>query len=201
MRHRRKGRVLGRSPSHQRALLRNLASALFLTERDAEDEDNAPKIKGRIVTTIQKAKEVRPFVERCVTIAIRSLKHAENAQAHSPPTGGGGKVERNSQAYRDWRNGADYPKWRAAMAPVVNARRRVFALLRDNQAVRICFEEVAPRFVDRPGGYTRVMRLAKPRLGDAGTRAILEFVGVRDRTAARAQAPRVEEETEPAGSP
>ena len=40
MRHRRKGRTLGRSPSHQRALLRNLASALFLTERDADDDDN-----------------------------------------------------------------------------------------------------------------------------------------------------------------
>ena len=64
MRHRRKGRTLGRCPSHQRALLRNLASALILTERDAEDEDNRPKVKGRIITTLQKAKEVRPLVER-----------------------------------------------------------------------------------------------------------------------------------------
>ena len=72
MRHRRKGRVLGRSPSHQRALLRNLASALFLTERDAEDDDNKPKIAGRIVTTLPKAKEVRPFVEHCINIANRS---------------------------------------------------------------------------------------------------------------------------------
>ena len=91
MRHRRKGRVLGRSPSHQRALLRNLASALFLTERDAAGDDNAPKTKGRIITTIQKAKEVRPLVERCITIAIRSLKHAEAAQPHSPPTGADGR--------------------------------------------------------------------------------------------------------------
>ena len=59
MRHRRKGRKLGRHPSHQRALLRSLATALFLTERDAEDDDNKPKVKGRIITTIEKAKEVR----------------------------------------------------------------------------------------------------------------------------------------------
>ena len=56
MRHRRMGRTLGRNPSHQRALLKNLASALLLSERDAEGEDNAPKVKGRIVTTLEKAK-------------------------------------------------------------------------------------------------------------------------------------------------
>ena len=48
MRHRRRGRKLGRSPKHQRALLRNLANALILTERDAEDDNNKPKVKGRI---------------------------------------------------------------------------------------------------------------------------------------------------------
>ncbi len=63
----------------------------------------------------------------------------------------------------------------------MNARRRAFQILRDNEAVAILFEEIAPRFTDRVGGYTRVMRLAKPRLGDAGTRAILEFVGDNDR--------------------
>ncbi|MFM8702835.1 MAG: bL17 family ribosomal protein, partial [Planctomycetia bacterium] len=74
MRHRRKGRVLGRSPSHQRALLRNLASALMLTERETESgEVGAPKVAGRIVTTLAKAKEVRPLVERCITIAKRGL--------------------------------------------------------------------------------------------------------------------------------
>ncbi len=74
MRHRRKGRVLGRSPSHQRALLRNLASALFLTEGTFEvDEPGAPKVPGRIVTTLAKAKEVRPLVEKCITIAKKAL--------------------------------------------------------------------------------------------------------------------------------
>jgi len=59
MRHRRKGRILGRNPSHQRALLKSLACALFLTERDAEFDDNKPKTKGRIITTITKATKTR----------------------------------------------------------------------------------------------------------------------------------------------
>lgn len=193
MRHRRKGRVLGRSPSHQRALLRNLAAALFLTERNAEDEDNAPKVKGRIITTLPKAKEVRPVVERCITLAIRSMKHAEAAQPFGPPTDAEGLIDRDSDTYQNWKKSADYKKWRAAIAPVVNARRRVFSLIRDKQATQICFNDVAPRFVGRPGGYTRILKLAKPRLGDAGTRAVLEFVGVRDRARrAAAPAPQVE---------
>ena len=171
MRHRRRGRTLGRNPKHQRALLRNLASALILTERDAEGEDNAPKVKGRIVTTLQKAKEVRPLVERCVTIARRSLPNQEAADRLEPDT------ERHSEAWRAWRQGEQWYEWNHAIAPVVAARRRVLRLLGDKQAVRILFDEIAPRFADRPGGYTRIMRLAKPRLGDAGMQAILEFVG------------------------
>lgn len=186
MRHRRKGRTLGRCPSHQRALLRNLASALFLTERDAEDDDNRPKVKGRIITTLEKAKEVRPLVERCITIARNALPAEQEAERF------GTTAERKSAAWETWRNSDDYTKWNQAMAPVVAARRRTLRLLGDKEAVRILFAEVAPRFVDRPGGYTRVLRLAKPRLGDAGTRAILEFVGVRDRVRQRSQKPSFE---------
>ena len=62
-------------------------------------------------------------------------------------------------------------------------------MLRDKEAVEILFDDVAHRFVDRPGGYTRVLRLAEPRLGDAGTQAILEFVGVHDRVSQVSQKP------------
>jgi large subunit ribosomal protein L17 len=164
-------------------LLKNLASALFLTERDAESEDNAPKVKGRIVTTLPKAKEVRPLVERCITIACRALPAQQEAISL------GTSAERNSAEWKRWREGEGWKKWNAAIAPVIAARRRAVKLLGDEQAVKLLFEEVAPRFVDRPGGYTRIMRLAKPRLGDAGTRAILEFVGVRDRVAQRSPRP------------
>ena len=80
-----------------------------------------------------------------------------------------------------------------AIAPAVAGRRRCLQLLGDKGAVRALFAEVAPRFADRPGGYTRIVRLAKPRLGDAGTRAILEFVGVRDRVVQRSQKPAFED--------
>ena len=116
MRHRRRGRKLGRNPNHQRALLRNLASALILTERDAEGEDNAPKVKGRIITTIQKAKEVRPLVERCITIARDALPRQEEAEKLAPD------AERHSDKWRAWRASDQWREWTQAMAPVVAAR-------------------------------------------------------------------------------
>lgn len=185
MRHRRKGRVLGRSPSHQRALLRNLASALFLTEREVEaDESGRPKVAGRIVTTLPKAKEVRPLVEKCITIAKRGLVAAESARPFAAPG------ERDSQEWKRWRGSDSWKKWAAAMAPAVTARRRVITLLGDKKAARVLFERVAARFADRPGGYTRILKLATPRLGDAGARAILELVSAEK--AAAAPAPKVE---------
>ncbi|HBB73979.1 MAG TPA: 50S ribosomal protein L17 [Planctomycetaceae bacterium] len=172
MRHRRKGRVLGRSPSHQRALLRNLASALMLTEREAEPgEAGSPRVSGRIVTTVAKAKEVRPLVERCITIARRGLVAEQRAKEFAS------RAERDSPEWKRWRESDTWRNWAQAMAPAVRARRRVVRLLGDKQAARIVFEKVAPRFVDRPGGYTRILKLATPRLGDAGPRAVLEFVG------------------------
>ncbi|HEY4234098.1 MAG TPA: bL17 family ribosomal protein, partial [Lacipirellulaceae bacterium] len=93
-----------------------------------------------------------------------------------------------------WRKSAKWRDWNAAIAPAVNARRRCLAMIGDKQAVRVLFDEIAPRFVDRPGGYTRILRLANPRLGDAGTRAILELVGVRDRVVERSVRPTFEGE-------
>ena len=184
MRHRRKGRKLGRHPSHQRALLRSLATALFLTERDATDEINKPpKVKGRIITTIEKAKEVRPLVEKCITIARHALVHQEAADQLEP------NVERHSEQWRQWRDSDTWKQWNQTIAPVVAARRRALRMLGDKQAVRILFDDIAPRFADRQGGYTRVLRLAKPRLGDAGTRAILELVGKNDRIRKKATRP------------
>jgi large subunit ribosomal protein L17 len=187
MRHLKRGRKLGRNPKHQRALLRSLASALFLTERDAEFDPNPPKVKGRIITTITKAKEVRPLVEKCITIARKALAAEEAASQH------GTKAERGSGEWKSWREGSKWSAWNAAIAPAVAARRRCLQLLGDKGAMRALFDEVAPRFADRPGGYTRIVRLAKPRLGDAGERVILEFVGVRDRVVQKSQKPSFEE--------
>ena len=192
MRHRKRGRRLGRSSSHRRALLRNLASSLFLTERDAELDKNEPKVKGRVVTTLPKAKEVRPLVEKCITLARHSLEHSQHAEQYQTA------AERGSDEWKRWRTSEQWQKWAQARAPVVAARRRALQLLGDKQAVRILFDEIGPRFADRSGGYTRVLKLAHPRLGDAGDRAILEFVGVHDRVTVRSEKPTfAEDQPEP----
>ena len=185
-------------------MYRNLASSLVLTEReddyyeglyqaDGSTPVKPPTHKGRVVTTVQKAKEVRSLVEKCITIARKSLQHERAAEQYATT------AERNSEEWKTWRNGEQWQKWNAAIAPAVAARRRVFSMLRDKEAVAILFDELAPRFEDRPGGYTRVLKLAKPRLGDAGQQAILEFVGVHDRVSTASQRPAFdtdEEETQ-----
>jgi large subunit ribosomal protein L17 len=187
MRHRKRGRRLGRSSSHRKAMLKNLASSLLLTERDTDEaEENSPKVKGRVVTTLHKAKEVRPLVEKCITIARRSLSATRASDEFAT------SAERRTEEYRAWRKSEDWQKWADARAPAVAARRRCIQLLGDKEAVSILFDTVAPRFEDRPGGYTRILRLAKPRLGDAGERAVLELVGKNDRTSTKSVKPSFE---------
>ena len=184
MRHKRHGRTLGRSPSHRRALFRNLATALFLTERETDSLDpNPPKVKGRIVTTLEKAKEIRPMVEKCITLA-KKVRQAELAAEQF-----GTQADRDSEAWKSWRKSEQHAQWVAARGPAVAGRRRLVQMLQSKQAVRILCSDLAERFESRPGGYTRIMRLAKPRLGDAGTRAILEFVGKNDRVVKKSQKP------------
>ena len=116
MRHRVRGRKLGRTTAHRKALFRNQLTALFTHDR--------------IITTLAKAKELRPLAERVVTLA------------------GTGTLP---------------------------ARRKVLTMVPDKEVVRRLFDEIAPRFTDRPGGYTRVMRLGRRR-GDGAELAIIEFV-------------------------
>jgi large subunit ribosomal protein L17 len=167
----------------------------MLTEREVEvDEVGAPQVAGRIITTVAKAKEVRPLVERCITIAKRGLAAAERAKQFAV------SADRDSAEWKKWRASEQWQKWAAASAPAVTARRRVITLLGDKQAARVVFEKIAPRFVDRPGGYTRILKLATPRLGDAGPRAVLEFVGSEGR-AGQAPAPQVQASRPPRRSP
>jgi large subunit ribosomal protein L17 len=186
MRHLSKGRKLGRNPNHQRALLKNLVISILMTERDAEGDDNAPKTPGRIITTLPKAKEVRPLLEKCITIAKKAQKHIQAAEEFST------SAARQSTEWRQWRESEAWQNWNKAMAPAIAARRRALQLIGSKEAVSILFDVVAPRFEDRDGGYTRILKLYKPRLGDAGKRAILEFVGKNDRVKKRSQKPQVE---------
>lgn len=189
MQHRKVGRKLGRNPKHQRALLRNLAIALILTEREEDAYDSkemAPKVAGRIITTQTKAKELRPFVEKCVTLGVKAQKSVVDASKLVC------KAKKGSDEWKKWRDGDGWKSWVKAATPAVAARRRVYQILGSKEAVSILFDKIAPRFVGRPGGYTRIMTLAKPRLGDAGKRAIIEFVGKNDKKKSASIIPSVE---------
>jgi len=126
MRHNLAYRKLGRVSEHRTALLRNQAMALIRHER--------------IETTMPKAKELRPFVERLITIAKRGVA-AGDANGKS-----------------------------------LHARRLVLAELPDKDVVGKLFESIAPRYAERPGGYTRILRVGFRR-GDSAEVAQVELIG------------------------
>lgn len=197
MRHRVKGRKLGRNSSHRKAMFRNMACSLIKSVVPDEDAENTPKNPGRIVTTVPKAKSLRPFVEKCVTLARRAQPHLEKAQEF------GTSAERGSSEWKTWRESSQWQEWTAAIAPALTIRRRLFSLLRDNEAVEILMSELGPRYLERDGGYTRVVKLATVRLGDSGEQALIEFVGDdrdRQRTTRSSSAPVVSDTEESAAS-
>jgi len=132
MRHRVSGRQLSRTSEHRLAMRRNMAVSLFEHET--------------ISTTIRKAKEVKGFAEKLITLAKRGT---------------------------------------------LAARRRAIALLGDRDIIKEdesgpvrkgtiigkLFSELGPRYLDRTGGYTRIIHLAKRRLGDNGELVLLQLVG------------------------
>ena len=181
MRHRMRGRKLGRNASHRKAMFKNMAASLIKSVRPDPDDPDAPKVSGRIVTTTPKAKELRPFVEKLVTLGKKAAPHAAAAEEFAFTGNAKGSDGKPSAEYAEWRRSDRWQQWSAARAPYVALRRRAFSRLRDEEAVDILFEELAQRYADRPGGYTRVVRLAARRLGDGGEQALIEFVGETDR--------------------
>ena len=116
MRHGKSGRKLNRTSSHRKAMFANMAASLINHEQ--------------ITTTLPKAKELRPIVDKLVTLAKRGDLHA---------------------------------------------RRQAISQIRDEIMVRKLFATIGPRFAERAGGYTRVMR-AGFRYGDNAPMAVIEFV-------------------------
>ena len=117
MRHRKKGRQLSRSVAHRRATLRNLATNLFQ--------------HGRIETTTAKAKELRPYAERLITLARRGDVHSRRLAARK---------------------------------------------IQNRDVLGKLFDDIGPGFQERPGGYTRILKLGHRR-GDAAEMALIELVG------------------------
>ncbi len=116
MRHRNSGRKLNRTASHRKAMFANMAAALIEHEQ--------------IVTTLPKAKDLRPIIERLVTLAKRGDLHA---------------------------------------------RRQAISAIRSIAGVKKLFETIGPRYKERAGGYTRVLK-AGFRHGDSAAVAVIEFV-------------------------
>jgi large subunit ribosomal protein L17 len=116
MRHRSKGRQLSRTSTHRAATLRNLATSLFRHER--------------IETTTAKAKELRPYAERLITLARKGDIHS---------------------------------------------RRLAGRKIQDRMVLGKLFDEIAPRYTERPGGYTRILKLGN-RKGDAAEMSLIELV-------------------------
>jgi large subunit ribosomal protein L17 len=117
MRHRNEGRKLSRNTSHRRALLRNLVTSLLE--------------HGRVMTTLPKAKEVRPLAEKMITLGKRDNLHA---------------------------------------------RRMVHSYLLKDATAKKVFDTIAPKFSDRKGGYSRIIKLGN-RKGDGADIAIIELLG------------------------
>ncbi|HVT03052.1 MAG TPA: 50S ribosomal protein L17 [Thermoanaerobaculia bacterium] len=116
MRHQMANRKLGRTSSHRNAMFRNQISSIIASER--------------IITTLPKAKELRPLIERMITLAKEDSVHN---------------------------------------------RRQAARTIADGTLVQKLFDKLSPRFAERPGGYTRIVKLG-PRRGDGTEMAILEFV-------------------------
>ena len=120
MRHKHGYRKLGRTSTHRATLLKNLTISIINV--------------GKIETTLPKAKELRSYVEKLITTALR----------------------------RD-EKGSDF-----------NAHRAVFAKLQDKVATKKLVEQIAPKFADKNGGYTRILK-TRLRKGDAAEMAFIEF--------------------------
>ncbi len=132
MRHRVAGRRLGRTSEHRLAMRRNIVASLFEHER--------------ISTTIEKAKEIKPFAEKLITLAKKGTLAAR----------------------------------RRAIAMLGN--RDIVSseegdMVKEGTVISKLFSEIGPRYLDRAGGYTRIIRLSQRRLGDNGQLVLLQLVG------------------------
>jgi len=132
MRHRVAGRSLSSTSEHRLALRRNMTASLFEHET--------------IRTTLTKAKEIKSFAEKLITLAKRGNLHARR------------------QAIATLGNRAIYAEKEGELA-------------KTGTVIGKLFSELGPRYLDRPGGYTRIIRLADRRLGDGTSLALLQLVG------------------------
>jgi large subunit ribosomal protein L17 len=164
MRHRKAGRHLKRSSGHRRALYRNLMTELFRHERLRTTEAKARAVRPLAERLLTKARKARP--ERVVELARQ--RDLERLSAWF-------NAKRAEQLIGLAEEGEEEALEAMATEMALHARRQVLATLTDKQIAYKLVEEIAPRFEDRPGGYTRMFKLGMRR-GDAARMALLELV-------------------------
>ncbi|HEY7546065.1 MAG TPA: 50S ribosomal protein L17 [Blastocatellia bacterium] len=152
MRHLKAHRKLGRTSEHRHSMLRNLATSLINSREE------------RIITTLPKAKELRPFVERAITLSRRAHNFSADgadARALHLRRQAAGFFHAGNMAVSETlgKRGQLRPERTAGVA-----------------ALRRLFNELGDRYKDRPGGYTRIFKLGH-RVGDRAELAIIELVG------------------------
>lgn len=137
MRHRVRGRRLGRDSAHRKALRRNMIADLIAHER--------------VITTEAKARMLRPAAERVITVAKRGLAKDDDAAVVHARRIAGTKMARNR-----------------VVEDELGERTEV-------NTIQKLFDEIAPRYMDRPGGYTRIIKMPR-RPGDAAKMAMIMLV-------------------------
>ncbi|MHC5008350.1 MAG: 50S ribosomal protein L17 [Planctomycetota bacterium] len=162
MRHRVYGRKLSRDSEHRRAMIRNLAAGLFE--------------HGQIETTLPKAKAAQPFVEKIISIAkqgtFRARRQIEarlnDRRIHGWVADGNVPDARKDNAWFDLPDASEI------------AFNRYGEIRKAPRLVQHIMTKIGPLFADRDGGYTRIIRLGKHRLGDGSDLVLLQLVGVED---------------------
>lgn len=170
MRHRKAGFKLNRTRSHRTAMMRNMAASLFE--------------HGQIVTTLPKAKTIQPFVEKIITKAKQGDLHARRRVIqmlgrdrlgfdwlHIPKGATDAERERVERLRERAEGYFDVPESSEV------ERNRYGEIRKAPKLVKHIFDHVAPRFADRAGGYTRIIKLGQRRLGDQAELVLVQFVG------------------------
>ena len=150
MRHLKAHRKLGRTTEHRISMLRNLATSLINSRED------------RIVTTLPKAKELRPFIEKAITLSRRAAALEGNGSEAT-----GVHLRRQAASFFHAGNYRHATTTRRGQTPPPRSS--------GVAALRRLFDELGERFKDRPGGYTRIIKMGR-RSGDGAALAIIELV-------------------------
>ncbi len=166
MRHRFSGRKFNRTSEHRQAMFRNAAQSLFE--------------HGQIVTTLEKAKDIRRYAEKLITMAKKARTGSLAARQRIISTMGDRSVI-PADRQKDYDLMTDGQRKKALRAPSGRRWRlggpKLGMEFTAESIVNRLINTVAPKFENRAGGYTRIIRLGRPRIGDNATRAILQLVG------------------------